>query len=553
MTGIFEYPWLLALAVVLPVAVVTLMLRGDRARRERVARMGTTDVVRRLLPASVLRSARWRVTRIAVAAALIGVAAAGPRWGYERTIVRSSGIDVVLALDASLSMMATDERPNRMERMKQEVRRLREMSQGDRVGLLAFAGRSYVLSPLTVDGGALDLFLDNLDPTVVGQAGSSLARTIKQGVDLLKLSTSGADRALVVMSDGEAFEEMAEVRAEAERARSEGISVVTVGFGTPGGANIPIIAPDGSQTFKRDEAGQVVVTRYHPEFLETAATAAGGTFIAAEATDKAGQVKRALSALRTQTRNTYTGENRVARFQWFLLPALLLLLLETLLGERRGSVKWEPAAAKVAVAAILMMFLSGCTRFVRNGNAVDAYNQKAYAQSAALFRNAVEVGDRSAETRYNFGTALIGADSLDGGVEILGSVAQEREPEVRYRSLFNLGLAHLRLTMNADSSDDDANREGALAAYRKVLIAHPDDMDAKWNYELALRRQQSGGGGGGQSDAESQADQSPSPAGSLAQRQAEQLLGSAAREERDVQANKQKKNRVEPPPGGKDW
>ena len=95
--------------------------------------------------------------------------------------MRSTGVDLVLAVDASLSMLATDERPNRLERVKQEIRRLRALSPGDRVGLLAFAGRSYVLSPITVDGGALDLFLDNLDPSVVGQAGSSLAQTITQG------------------------------------------------------------------------------------------------------------------------------------------------------------------------------------------------------------------------------------------------------------------------------------------------------------------------------------------------------------------------------------
>src|SRR4029079_2606840 len=97
-------------------------------------------------------------------------------------------------------MPGQEERPSRLERMKQEVRRLRALSPGDRIGLLAFAGRSYVLSPLTIDEGALDLFLDNLDPSVVGQAGSSLARTIRQGVDLLTLTNSGADRALVVMS-----------------------------------------------------------------------------------------------------------------------------------------------------------------------------------------------------------------------------------------------------------------------------------------------------------------------------------------------------------------
>jgi Ca-activated chloride channel family protein len=105
--------------------------------------------------------------------------------------VRSSGVDLVLAVDASLSMLAQDEKPSRLERVKQEIRRLRAISPGDRVGLLAFAGRSYVLTPITVDGGALDLF-SQLDPSVVGQAGSSLASTITQGTSLLSLTKSGA-------------------------------------------------------------------------------------------------------------------------------------------------------------------------------------------------------------------------------------------------------------------------------------------------------------------------------------------------------------------------
>ena len=150
------------------------------------------DVVSRLIPPNTLASPAWRMVRLGLASALVGVAVAGPRWGDERTVVRSTGIDMVLALDASLSMMAQDERPSRLERMKEEVRRLRALSPGDRMGVLAFAGRSYVLSPLTIDEGALDLFLDNLDPSVVGQAGSSMARTIKQGVDLAHAARTAA-------------------------------------------------------------------------------------------------------------------------------------------------------------------------------------------------------------------------------------------------------------------------------------------------------------------------------------------------------------------------
>ena len=107
--------------------------------------------------------------------------------------------------------------------------------------LIAFAGRSYVLSPLTVDAGALDLFLDNLDPSVVGQAGSSLARAIANGTALLMGTRSGADRALIVMSDGEAFEDMPDVITEARRAGQQGIHLVTVGFGSTEGSNNTLI------------------------------------------------------------------------------------------------------------------------------------------------------------------------------------------------------------------------------------------------------------------------------------------------------------------------
>jgi Ca-activated chloride channel family protein len=153
---IFDYPFLLALAVLLPLLAVWVLRGAHTQRKARLERLGNMDVVSRLIPANTLVPPGWRMARLGLASALVGVAVAGPRWGDERSVVRSKGIDMVLALDASLSMMAQDERPSRLERMKQEVRRLRALSPGDRMGVLAFAGRSYVLSPLTIDEGALD-------------------------------------------------------------------------------------------------------------------------------------------------------------------------------------------------------------------------------------------------------------------------------------------------------------------------------------------------------------------------------------------------------------
>lgn len=560
--SLIELPWLLSLAVILPVLLVILLYRSRRHRTERLARLGALDVVRRLVPATTLDSSTWRAVRLALAAALAGLAFAGPRWGFERTTVTTSGVDLVLAVDASLSMLATDERPSRLERVKQEIRRLRAISPGDRVGLLAFAGRSYVLTPITVDGGALDLFLDNLDPSIVGQAGTSLAGTIAQGTSLLSLTKSGADRALVVLSDGEGFEPREELVAAAQQAAAQHVSLVTVGFGTTEGSTIPITT-GGRTTQKLDENGQVVVTKYSPALLQAAAEAAGGTFIPAEATDKAARIKSALSKLRTRARSTQTGDNLTPRYQWFLLPAVLLLWLDTVLGGRRGRRRRRAAAAETALAAMLVMMvgLAGCRPPNPSGDAAAAYAAKDYPRAARGFKAIVSAGDASPGALYNYGTALLAADSsadtTAAAAEILEKAAEKADPETRYRARFNAGLAHLLIGMAAKGDSAKAPLEKALALYKLVLLQRPVDADAKWNYELALREEEKksgGGGGGGQSDAsQAPAQNEPKPQPTLAQRQAEQLLGSAEREEREVQSKKQKSNRPEPPPGGKDW
>jgi Ca-activated chloride channel family protein len=405
---------------------------------------------------------------------------------------------------------------------------------------------------MTIDEGALDLFLDNLDPSVVGQAGSSLARTIRQGIDLLSVSSGGADRALVVMSDGEAFEPLEDVTTEARRAASQGVSLVTVGFGTTEGATIPIKNPDGTTSTKKDENGNTVVTQYHPEFLKGAADAAGGTFIPADATDKAARVKSALATLRTQARASLGGETKTPRYQWFLFPAFVLLLVDTFLMERRGRAsRKQPAAAHTAAAALLVLaaFANGCASFSRTREAASEYQHGRYTQSASLFRDAIAAGDKTPETLYNFGTALVAADSIDSAKDALGRLTDSKTDELRFRALFNLGLAHLKPALAAPKGQDNGELDSTLAVYKQAILMHPNDVDAKWNYELALRKKQQGGGGANNSPQ----GQAPQPQGGLGQQQAEQLLGSAAREERDVQSKKQKQNRVEPPPGGKDW
>ena len=461
---------------------------------------------------------------------------------------------MAIALDASLSMMATDDRPSRLERMKQEVRRLRAMSHADRVALLAFAGRSYILTPLTGDDGAIELFLENLDPSVVGQAGSSLSRAIRQGTELLLASDGSAARALVVMSDGESFEPIEDLNAAAEEAGSKGVTLVTVGFGTEAGSTIPV--RDGSVVReKRDEAGEIVVTRYSPELLSSAATAAGGTFIPADASDKATRIRTAVRGLRTASRNVESREDHVPRFVWLLLPALALLFFDTWIMTRgrnaRVASQRAAGAGSTLTAAAVLALVIGCAR--EPDPAVLFANGDIPGALAALTR-AVAGGDTSAVTRYNLGSALLGADSLPASVEMLEAVRRSAEGEPRMRARFNAGLASLRMGRDTANPEAEAALAAARSAYRAYLGERPDDLDAKWNYELALRKPpppSGGGGGGGGGEDEQPEEEQPQPQGGIDQRQAEALLNSAAREERDVQGKKQKQGRV--PPRGKDW
>ncbi|MCC6774344.1 MAG: VWA domain-containing protein [Gemmatimonadaceae bacterium] len=544
-----DWSWMLPVALLLAVTVAGLVTVAVRRKRARLARLADAPLVARLAPLGALSSARWRAARLGAAALFAGVALAGPRWGTESAIVTGEGIDVVLALDASLSMMATDERPNRLERLKQEVRRYRDLSRNDRVAMLAFAGRSYILTPLTVDDGALELFLDNLDPSIVGQAGSSLARAITQGTELLVSSKGTSDRALVVMSDGEAFEPIEDVRAAAANAARNGVAIVSVGFGTTAGATIPVVE-DGVAGFKRDENNQVVVSRYQPAMMQAIAEAGNGTFIDAAVTDKATRVRGALQGLRASARSVAAGASRTPRFQWFVLPALLLLLLDTWRSERRRR-------SRPAVAPLLAAALTGCTWAGSvPRDAAREYAAGRYPRSAALYRSAITAGDARPQLLYNLGTALVAADSLESAAEPLERASKPEDAELRFRAWFNLGLGHLRRglagTPDADSTRSDL--KATLDLYKRALILRPTDRDAKWNFELALRKQQEGGGGGGGGGGDpNESPQSPSPSGGLGDQQAEQLLNAAAREERGVQGRKQRQSRPQPPPGGKDW
>jgi len=537
-TRYIAWPWALALVLIVPALTIWMIGKARRVREKRLARLGAPAMIARLAPITAAAS-RWQPIRLGLAVLLMAGAFTGPQWGSEQTVVRRAGIDVVLALDASSSMLARDEAPDRLNKMKTVVARLRELSRNDRFALVAFAGRSYVLSPVTVDDAALNLFLENLDPSVVGQSGSSIAGAIRQSVNLLAVSKSQAERAIVVMSDGEGFEEAEEVESEARRAGEMGITLITVGFGTTTGATIPVIR-NGVVTPKRDQSGSVVISRHSPDLLRAAAETGRGVFVPPTAPDRAATARATLARLRTEQRSTSSGTTLAQRFQLLLLPALVLLVLDTLVVARRGRRRGTSAVSTAAKTAVLVFFLSACNRS--------------------------RVVDRPATELYNHATALIAKrDSVQVALQLFGRAEASRDPEVRYRAAFNGGFVHLRQGLDARGDSATLPLDSALAVYKRTLTTRPDDPDAKWNYELALRRNRSGGGGGGGGGGGADPQPQPDPADSneqapkprpipgMNEQRAEQLLNAMEAKEQDVQGRKQRRSVPQPPPGGRDW
>ena len=558
----WERPLLLFAAVLVAALGATTAVLWQRRRRARLGALGSEAAVLRLAPAALSHAGVWRAARLGAASVLCAIAFAGPRWGTAREVIRTKGGDVVLAMDASTSMLADDERPTRLERMKQEVRRFRAASPGDRVALIAFAGRAYVLSPLTSDDGALELFLDNLDPSIVGQPGTALAPAITGALDLLAAAQGGAGKAVVLLTDGEGFDDRADAIRAAQRARSQGVRVVTVGFGTPGGASIPLHTASGVEA-KRDENGDIVITRYAPETLAEIARVAEGEFIPADATDKGTRIARALATLEARQRAAEAGLAMPARYQWLLAVAVLLLLFDAWSADGgRVPTRWLPSflrrrrATLVAGALIAGMMPHTARAQTLAERALADLKAGRTADAVRGFRMAINRGDRTPRTLYNLGTALLAADSLDAAIDALERAGFGSAPVIHERALYNMGLAQLLRARRADPDERAQSVRGALAAYRTLLLTHPDDADARWNYELALRLRRTpppqAGGAGAREDQQSAPLQQRDPGG-MSPQQAGQLLDAAARDERDTQSRRRRAPQRDRPPGGKDW
>jgi Ca-activated chloride channel family protein len=317
-------------------------------RRRALARIAPE----RLLPTMAPRGGQSRDLAGLISAltgvSLLLVAAAQPECGARTIRAKRYGMDVVIALDASMSMIARDVKPSRIERAKLELTGLIDRLKGDRVGIVVFAGDAFVQCPLTTDYSAAKLFLKAVDPKDLPQQGTALAAALTMANTLFEGADRGAGnasgRSIVLLTDGEDHE--GEVDDEAKKLGEEGVKVFTVGIGSKTGEPIPIVNGDGNVTgYKKDRSGQTIMTRLNEEVLESIAQATGGKYVHSASGDLGvGEIVEELDRMDKAEFETRLTVEYDERFEYFAWPGAVLLGLAWALGEGRFRRRREAVA-----------------------------------------------------------------------------------------------------------------------------------------------------------------------------------------------------------------
>jgi Ca-activated chloride channel family protein len=548
----FDAPVVIILAPVVAGAVWAAAAWARRARVRRAAAWSEST-------ARIARSAgKLGVPALGLAAGLAAVALSGPRWGEERIVTETRGLNLVIAIDISRSMLAEDAKPSRLGRALREARRLVQDLDGDRLGLSAFAGSSYILSPLSVDGSALTLYLDALDPDVASEGGTSLAPGLAQGIDLLHASPEIADRVLVVFTDGEAHDSLERSLQEARRLAGLGIHLILVAEGGRQPSKIPVRDDRGTLvSWQQDGSGNTILTSRREDVLGAVADAAQGTIVAAELPDQAGAVRDLVASYKRATAT----ESRTQRGQpraWIpVLLAALVLGAQTL--TRRTT----------ALIGLLLCVAAPTAAHAQRprSNAEKAWDEGDVRAAATAYLAELKAHEDDDTAWYNTGTAALAAGDPALARSTLARASASLDPELRFRALYNLGLLAL-LEAKADTTNRETHLADAERAYREALLLQPHHIRAKWNLELVNRLRRGSGGqankpnppppppqsGGGGGSGGGQQQQRPLPSGGgMSESQADQVLRSIGQEELRTRRDRTGRTRRAAPAGVKDW
>jgi len=441
---------------------------------------------------------------IILAIASIFLALARPQVGFRWEEVKRKGIDILMAVDTSKSMLANDVKPNRLERSKMGIMDFVSRLEGDRVGLIPFAGTAFLMCPLTLDYDAFKQSLMALDTGIIPKGGTDLASAIREAE--FAFSNDANHRILVLISDGEDLE--GEALTAAQEAAAKGMTIYTVGVGTPAGELIPVNKLGKGVSFVKDDKGQVVKSRLDDKMLRQIAKATGGLYepLGRQAEGLEAIYKQKLSLVPKQELAERMRKVPIDRFEWPLLFALVLLVIEFIMGDRNPSRKRVPviktanrrplttgkaAVASIATLLILAFLLHPQKASASPQGAKKAYKKGDYALAVKEYKAAADKSPEDRQLQFNLGAAAYKNKDYKEASNALRKALETTELPLQNRAYYNLGNTRYRQGQRTEKSNPQTTIkqwQTAVDAYEGALKLNPKDKDARFNQEFVKKK-----------------------------------------------------------------
>ena len=488
--GAPQWLWGLLLIPILIALFIRAEHRGLRRLQEFVsARLlpqlaGTVNRPRRMV--------RFGLQLLGLSLALVSLAQ--PRWGYTFQDVKRKGLDLLIAVDTSRSMLSNDVQPDRLERVKLATQDLINELQGDRVGLIAFAGRAFLQAPLTIDYEAVMESINDLDTKTIPEGGTNISSAIDLATQSFGKSAAG-NRALIIFTDGEELSGDAVKTAKA--AADQGVRIFTVGVGTPQGSLIPITSDNGETAFVKDSSGQVVKSKLDEKPLQEIAQATGGFYLHLENGPRTMQqiYNEGLVKMQAAEIDVRLSRRPIERYEWPLGAAIIALAFSILIGERkrvreRNYIPSPVKAISKAVGTALAIF---CCQFAfATTPGLEAYQNGKFEDAYSHFQETLKTHPQSrAEDKLQFDSGAAAYKLKDYGkaLESFSQALLSLDTGLQSKSHYNLGNT-LYQRGEAQKSDEKklSDWTNALDHYEQTLKAEPQNKEAKENYEYVKKK-----------------------------------------------------------------
>jgi len=475
----FEDPiYLYALVLIPLLALIRFVM--VRQQKKRLRQFGDPELVKALMPdVSRFRPAVkfWLLQGVL---ALLIVMVARPQFGTKISHEKRTGIETVIAMDISNSMLAEDVAPSRLDRSKMMVENLVDHFTNDKIGLIVFAGDAFIQLPITSDYVSAKMFLSSIDPSMITTQGTDIAAAITMASRSFT-QQEGIGKAIIVITDGEDHEGGA--LEAAKEAQDRGMRVYVLGVGSTKGAPIPV----GPGEYMQDNTGQTVMTGLNEEMCRQIAQAGGGAYIHVENNSRAQeQLDQELEKLSKKETESTIYSDYDEQFQAVGILALLLLIMEVcILNVQNPLLRGVSLFRRKKAAAVVMLLLASLAvqaqddrLFVRQGNR--QYRAGNESEAEVSYRKAVEQNVRNPQATYNLGTSLLAQKKDSAAVAQLESAAKlESNPFRRAMAYHNIGVICQGKKMFGE----------AIEAYKEALRNNPKDDETRYNLALCKRQQ----------------------------------------------------------------